>query len=71
MAISMSIIMDATKEIARLRAINAKLLAACAGALDSLEYIERNHPGLSGYGVRQEWIVQLHATIARAKGEKQ
>jgi len=47
----------------------AELLAACEGALDSLEYIKRNHPDLSGYGVRQERIDQLHIAIARAKGE--
>jgi len=47
-----------------------KLLQACGDALDSLEYIERAHPGLSGYGVRQGSIAQLRAAIAKAKGEQ-
>ena len=56
-------------EVEQLKKQHADLLAACEAALDSLEYIERNHPDLSGYGVRQDRIDQLHTTIAKAKGE--
>lgn len=28
-------------------------------ALDSLEYVEKNFPGLHGYGVRQERITKI------------
>ena len=47
--------------------ITVNHLVVCKMALDSLEYVERNYPGLSGYGVRQDLIKRLHAIIAELK----
>jgi hypothetical protein len=41
----------------------ARLHTAARDALDSLEYVESHHPGISGYGVRQHRIVALRAAL--------
>lgn len=56
---------------ARLIAAAPELLEVLRDALDSLDYVERTLPGLSGYGVRQERIQKARAAIAKATGEQQ
>lgn len=46
---------------------HADLVAALRIAIDSLEYVQRTHPGLSGYGVRQERITAARAALAYAE----
>lgn len=45
------------------------LIKAAEDALDSLEYVEQNLPGQSGYGVRQSRIGKLKAVLKDFKKE--
>lgn len=40
-----------------------RLVEAAEEGLDSLEYVERNLPGQTGYGVRQKRIDKLKAAL--------
>lgn len=62
---------DEAKANAYLIAAAPELLEVLRDALDSLDYVERTLPGLSGYGVRQERIQKARAAIAKATGEQQ
>lgn len=57
------------KEDAPLIVAAPDMQEALEGALDSLDYVERNHPGLTGYGVRGERIAAARAALVKAKGE--
>ena len=46
-----------------------RLVEAAKEGLTSLEYVECNLPGKTGYVVRQQRIVKLKAALAALKGE--
>lgn len=50
-------------ENARLTARVEDLREALSGALDHLEYIDRNHPATGGWGVRKERISQARVVL--------
>mgnify|MGYP001590779376 CR=1 FL=1 len=42
----------------------ADLEAALRDAVNSLEWVEHSHPGISGYGVRQDCIAKARAVLS-------
>ena len=57
-------------ETARFIAAAPELYDALEGALDSLEYVARVSPALSGYAVRAERITAARAALRKARGEE-
>jgi chromosome segregation ATPase len=56
---------DDTCELIQLRADLAAAVEIITGCIGSLEYVDRNHNNITGYGVREQRIAEANSFLAR------